>query len=200
MTGGPFYFAFLEAPMRNPDPLLRSADSVLALIDIQERFRPGIAGMAELIGRTEILARAAIRLGVPILATEQYPKALGPTVAEIKRWLPDSQAYTPKMRFSSAACAPFSEALAASGRKQVVLAGIETHVCVMQTALELAASGYSVFVAEDAVSSRKPSDRQAALERMARHGVERITVEMAVFEWLREAGTPEFKELQALIK
>lgn len=186
--------------MRNPDPLLRSAGSVLALIDIQERFRPTIAGIADLIARTEILVRAAIRLGIPILATEQYPKALGPTVAEIKRWLPDSHAYLPKTCFSSAACAPFAEALAATGRKQVLLAGIETHVCVLQTALELSASGHSVYVAEDAVSSRKPADRMAALERMSRHGVERITSEMAVFEWLREAGTPEFKEIQALIK
>jgi nicotinamidase-related amidase len=186
--------------MSNPDPLLRSADSVLAIIDIQEKFRPTIAGIDDLIKRTEILARAAIRLGVPVLATEQYPKALGATVPEIKRWLPDSQAYLPKMCFSSAACDPFREALAATGRKQVVLAGIETHVCVLQTALELAASGYSIYVVEDAVSSRHSADRQAALERMSRHGVERITAEMAVFEWLRQAGTPEFKELQALIK
>jgi len=186
--------------MSNPDSLLRSGDSVLALIDIQERFRPSIAGLDEVIRRTEILARAALRLGVPVLATEQYPKALGPTVPEIKRWLPDSQAYLPKMCFSSAACDPFREALTATGRRQIVLAGIETHVCVLQTALQLAASGYSVHVVEDAVSSRKAADRQTALERMSRHGVERITSEMAVFEWLREAGTPEFKELQALIK
>ncbi len=186
--------------MSNPDSLLRSGDSVLALIDIQEKFRPTIAGLDEVIRRIEILARAALRLGVPVLATEQYPKALGPTVSEIKRWLPDSQAYLPKMCFSSAACDPFRAALTEAGRKQIVLAGIETHVCVLQTALELAASGYSVYVVEDAVSSRKAADRQAALERMSRHGVERITSEMAVFEWLREAGTPEFKELQALIK
>ncbi len=186
--------------MNDPDPLLRSADSVLAIIDIQEKFRPTIAGIDALIRRTEILARAAIRLGVPVLATEQYPKALGATVPEIKRWLPDSQAYLPKMCFSSAACDPFREGLAATGRKQVVLAGIETHVCVLQTALELAAAGYSVFVVEDAVSSRSTADRQVALERMSRHGVERITTEMAVFEWLRQAGTPDFKELQALIK
>jgi nicotinamidase-related amidase len=186
--------------MSDPGFLLSAADSVLALIDIQEKFRPSIAGIEDVIRRIEILARAALRLGVPVLATEQYPKALGPTVPEIKRWLPDSQAYLPKMCFSSTACHPFREALAGTGRKQVVLAGIETHVCVLQTALELAASGYSVYVVEDAVSSRKPADRQAALERMSRHGVERITAEMAVFEWLREAGTPEFKELQALIK
>jgi nicotinamidase-related amidase len=186
--------------MSNPGSLLSAADSVLVLIDIQEKFRPTIAGIDDMIKRTAILARAAVRLGVPILATEQYPKALGPTVPELKCCLPDSQAYLPKMCFSSAACVPFREALAAAGRKQVVLAGIETHVCVLQTALELVASGHSVYVVEDAVSSRKLSDRQAALERMSRRGVERITSEMALFEWLRQAGTPEFKEIQALIK
>jgi len=186
--------------MSDPGSLLSAADSVLALIDIQEKFRPSIIGFDEIIHRIEILARSALRMGVPTLVTEQYPKALGPTVSEIKRWLPDSQAFLPKLCFSSAACDPFREALAATGRKQVLLAGIEAHVCVMQTALELAASGYSVYVADDAVSSRKLSDRVAALERMARHGVERITSEMAIFEWLRKAGTPEFKELQALIK
>jgi nicotinamidase-related amidase len=186
--------------MSDPGSLLNAADSVLVLIDIQEKFQPTIAGIDEVIKRTVILARAAVRLGVPILATEQYPKALGLTVPEIKRWLPVSQAYLPKMCFSSAACVPFREALAAAGRMQVVLAGIETHICVLQTALELAASGHSVYVVEDAVSSRKLSDRQAALERMSRHGVERVTAEMALFEWLREAGTPEFKEIQALIK
>jgi nicotinamidase-related amidase len=186
--------------MPAPDSLLRSSDSVLAIIDVQEKFRPTIAGIDDLIQRTEILARAAVRLGIPVLATEQYPKALGPTVPEIKRWLPGTQAYHPKLCFSSLACDPFREALASSGRKQVVLAGIETHVCVLQTGMELLASGYSLYVAEDAVSSRKASDRAAALERLARHGAERITAEMALFEWLRQAGTPEFKEVQALIK
>jgi nicotinamidase-related amidase len=186
--------------MPKPDSLLKAADSVLAIIDIQEKFRPTIADIDGVIKRTEILARAAVRLGVPVLATEQYPKALGATVPEIKRWLPDSQAYLPKMCFSSQASDPFRDALKATGRSQVVLAGIETHVCVLQTAMELLAAGHAVYVVEDAVSSRKPADRAAALERLARNGAERITSEMAIFEWLRQAGTPEFKELQALIK
>lgn len=186
--------------MRVSDPLLQSADSVLVLIDIQEKLGPSIDGMEDLVKRAEILARAAVRLGVPVLATEQYPKALGPTFPSVKRWLPDSQAYFPKLTFSCLACDPFRAAMEASGRKQVVLAGIETHVCVVQTGLQLLASGYAVYVVEDAVSSRYPADREAALDRLARHGAERITTEMAVFEWLREAGTPEFKELQGLIK
>ena len=186
--------------MRASDSLLRSADSILAIIDIQEKLSPSIDGMEDLVKRTEVLARAAVRLGVPVLATEQYPKALGPTLPAIKRWLPETQAFYPKLAFSCLACDPFRSAMEASGRKQVVLAGIETHVCVVQTGLQLLEAGYSVFVVEDAVSSRRPGDRAAALDRLARHGAERITTEMALFEWLRQAGTPEFKELQALIK
>lgn len=180
--------------------LLNVSDSVLALIDIQEKFRPTIAGMEDLIRRAQILARAAVRMGVPVLVTEQYAKALGPTSPEIKQVLPDSQAYPEKLCFSSVGCDPFRGSLAASKRKQVVMAGIETHVCVMQTGLELLAEGYAVYVVADAVSSRKGSDREAALRRLERHGAELVTTEMVIFEWLRKAGTPEFKELQALIK
>ena len=186
--------------MSKPNTLLNVSDSVLALIDIQEKFRPVITGMEDLIRRAQALVRAAVRMGVPVLATEQYAKALGPTAPEIKQYLPDSQAYPDKLCFSSLGCEPFRNALQASGRKQVVMTGIETHVCVMQTGLELLAAGYSVYVVADAVSSRKGSDREAALNRMERHGAELVTTEMVVFEWLRKAGTAEFKELQALIK
>jgi nicotinamidase-related amidase len=186
--------------MSKHDPLLKSADAVLILIDIQEKFRPSIPGLEALIERTEILVRSAVRLGIPVLATEQYPKALGNTVPELREWLPDNQAYLPKLRFSAYGCEALRQGLEASKRKQVVLAGIETHVCVLQTGLELLASGYSVFVVTDAVSSRSAMDKGAGLRRLEKHGAELITSEMAVFEWLREAGTPEFKELQSLIK
>lgn len=195
--------------------LLRAEDSVLLLVDIQERFRGAVAGMDGVVARSVILVKAALRLGIPVLASEQYPKALGSTVAELRSILPGSEdpeagPYFPKMCFSAAGCDPLRARLAAlsgtgagSGaakRRQVVLAGVEAHVCVLQTALELQAGGLSVHVVEDAVASRKGDDREAALRRMERHGVERVTSEMAVFEWLRRAGTPEFKELQALIK
>jgi nicotinamidase-related amidase len=187
--------------MANPgNPLLTASDSVLILVDIQEKFRAAIAGMEDLACRAGILTRAAVRLGIPVLASEQYPQALGPTIPELRRWLPENQAYFPKMRFSSLGCEPLRQALAATGRRQVLLAGIEAHVCVMQSGMELMAEGFRVYVAVDAVSSRKAPDRDAALRRLERHGAELVTSEMAVFEWLRQAGTPEFKELQALIK
>lgn len=181
-------------------PLLRAGDSVLLLVDIQERFRPSISGMDGVIRRGGILVKAASRLGIPVLASEQYPKALGPTVEEIRSLLPNPATVFPKMCFSAAGCEPLSAALKLTGRRQIVLCGVEAHVCVLQTALELQVAGFAVHAVEDAVASRTGSDREAALERMVRHGVDRVTTEMAVFEWLRQAGTPEFKELQALIK
>ena len=180
--------------------MLRAADSTLLLVDIQERFRPAISGMGGVIRRSCILVQAAKRLGVPVFATEQYPKALGATVEEIRGLLPDPASVFPKMCFSAAGCEPLFARLKASGRGQVVLCGVEAHVCVLQTALELQVAGYAVHVVDDAVASRAESDREAALHRMVRHGADRVTTEMVVFEWLRQAGTPEFKELRALIK
>jgi nicotinamidase-related amidase len=186
--------------MSKQDGLLKAEDSVLLLVDIQEKFRPGIEGMEALSKRAEILVRGAVRLGIPVLATEQYPKALGDTLPELREWLPDNQAYHAKLVFSAYACEDLRHALEACKRKQVVLVGVETHVCVLQTGLELLAAGYSVHVVSDAVSSRRNSDRDAGLHRLERHGAELVTAEMCLFEWLRVAGTQEFKELQSLIK
>lgn len=186
--------------MSKVDLLLRASDSTLLVVDLQEKFRPGVAGIQGVIGHTQSLVRGAIRLGIPVVATEQYPKALGQTVAEVRGLLPDSQVYFPKLCFSAYGCEPLKESLSALAKRQVVVVGLETHVCVLQTCLELIADTFSVFVVVDAVSSRKDSDRDAALKRLEKHGAELVTTEMVLFEWLRVAGTPEFKELQALIK
>src|SRR5690606_21265185 len=175
--------------------LLAASDSLLILVDIQEKFRPAITGMEDLVRRAEILTRSAIRLGIPVLVSEQYPKALGPTVPELRRWLPENQVYFPKMCFSSLGCDPLRQALTDAGRRQVVLAGIEAHVCVMQTGLDLIGAGFRVYVAVDAVSSRKAADRESALRRLERRGAALVTTEMAVIEWLGKATTTEFKEI-----
>lgn len=192
--------------------LIRAEDSVLLLVDIQERFRAAVPDMDRVIRRSVVLLKAALRLGVPVLASEQYPKALGTTVEEIRGLLPDASSTAaassassldivfPKLCFSAVGCAPLLARLQSLGRHQVVLGGVEAHVCVLQTALELAGSGLEVYVVEDAVASRADTDRAAALARLACHGAERVTSEMVVFEWLRKAGTPEFKDVQALIK
>lgn len=180
--------------------LLNASDSVLMLVDIQEKFRPVVEGIEDVIRHGQTLVRAAVRLGIPVLASEQYPKALGSTASELRRFLPEDQVYFPKLCFSAAGCEPLLAGLKATGRKQVVMAGVETHVCVLQTGLELMAAGYSVFIVADAVGSRRAPDRELALSRLEKHGAEPVSTEMAVFEWLRVAGTAEFKELHALVK
>jgi isochorismate hydrolase len=192
---------FKEADMaKTGDSLLKASDSALLIVDIQEKFRPVVPGIEGVIRNAEILARAAVRLKIPVLASEQYPKGLGATVAELRQWLPADQEYSHKLRFSALGSDSVREGLKAAGRGQVVMTGLETHVCVMQSGLELMAAGYSLYLVADAVASRKSPDREAALQRLQRHGAELVTTEMVVFEWLRAAGTPEFKELQALVK
>jgi len=148
----------------------------------------------------QILIQAARKLAVPVLVTEQYPKALGATAAELKARLPEDQVYFPKLCFSAMGCEPFVTALEKTGRKSVVLFGVETHVCILQTGLELLAAGYTVYVVAEAVSSRKLIDKELALKRLRRAGAELLSTEMVLFEWLRVSGTAEFKEIQALVK
>ena len=186
--------------MAHPMRLTREG-STLVVADVQERLFAAMDAehREEVVKNLKVLAFTARRLGLPIVVTEQYPKGLGHTLPELREALGAIEPLE-KVTFSCCDTEGFTARLKAAKTKQVILAGIETHVCVMQTGLELLASGYSVYVVTDAVSSRKGSDRDAALQRLARHGAELVTTEMVVFEWLRKAGTAEFKELQALIK
>jgi nicotinamidase-related amidase len=143
--------------------------------------------------------RAAERLAIPVLISEQYPKGLGPTVGELLALAP-ADAQVEKIHFSCAFSPEAKGRLDALGRKQVVIAGIEAHVCVLQTALGLKEAGYEVAVVADACSSRDPNNHRLAMDRMAANGIEVVSVEMACFEWLHCAGTPEFKDVSRLIK
>lgn len=181
--------------------LLDPERSLLVFIDVQERFASAIADLPGVAARTALLAKASARLGIPVLATEQYPKALGKTLPVLAEVLPPTTQVFEKMAFSAFDVPAFAEAVRESRCSQVLLCGVETHVCVLQTALDaLANLDAQVCVVKDAVASRHSSDRDAGLERMAMAGVHLVTAEMVVFEWLRKAGTPEFKELQALVK
>jgi nicotinamidase-related amidase len=189
-------------PQRSPS-LLDAARSVLVIVDAQEKFAAAIADLEAVGARIAILAKAAARLGVPVIVSEQYSKALGPTLADIRAALPEGAPVIEKICFSCGDSAEWNATLAtlktrfAAKRDQLVLCGVEAHVCVLQTALDLARHpDAAIYVVEDAVSSRKA----AALRRLEAHGVQAVTTEMVVFEWLREAGRPEFKELQGLIK
>jgi nicotinamidase-related amidase len=179
--------------------LLDRNRTVLVLIDVQERLFPSMHENQRMLERIDLLLSAAKLLNVPLLLTEQYPKGLGNTLEAIRRILPEVQPLV-KMDFSCASAPGFKERLSSLRRDQILLAGIETHVCVAQTALGLASGGEKVFVAADATSSRRSSDAQIALQRLDRCGLAITTAEAAVFEWLRRAGTEEFKLLQPKIK
>jgi nicotinamidase-related amidase len=144
--------------------------------------------------------RAARRLGVPLLVTEQYPRGIGPTVPELAALATPAETVE-KIDFACTAEPTVRDRLGLlAPRRQAVLCGIEAHVCVLQSALGLAAAGWSVTVVEDAVSSRRAADRDAGLRRLAAAGVTVATVEMVMFEWLGRAGTDAFRDLLKLIK
>jgi isochorismate hydrolase len=185
---------------KSGDVLVKLKDSVLLLVDIQEKFAPVISGMEGVVRNAGILLQAAKKLGVPALASEQYPQALGRTVPELRLHMEEASAYFPKMCFSAVDCEPLFTRLHRTGRRRVLITGVESHVCVLQSAFAFMDKGFTVFVVADAVSSRREWDRDMALRRMEKHGVEIVTTEMVIFEWLRVAGTPEFKSVQALIK
>lgn len=179
--------------------LLDRDRSVLLVVDIQERLAPAIAGGEAVVARAAFLLEAAARLGVPVVASEQYPKGLGHTVPALRPLL-EGAAVFPKTAFSAARDPEIARHLRGLGRPQVVLTGMETHVCVLQTALGLKEAGYAVAVAADAVGSRHPERRLLGLERMRAEGVVIADSEMAAFEWLGEAGTPVFREVSRLIR
>ena len=180
--------------------LLEAKKSSLLVVDVQERLLPAMADGDAVLRHCGILLQAAATLNVPVTISEQYPKGLGPTVAGLRS---NQASVFEKMTFSCWREAGLKQHfidLHEGGRPLVVIAGIEAHVCVLQTAIDLRAAGFGVFLVADAVSSRQQRSAELALERMRDIGVQVASTEMVVFEWLEKAGTPEFKVLSKLIK
>ena len=181
--------------------LIHADNSCLIVIDMQERLVAAMQAPARTIRNARILITAAQELAVPVLLTEQYPKGLGATVPELAKAATAAHAaILPKMHFSCMEDQDFATAFAATGRKQAVIAGMEAHICVMQTAISLMDQSYEVFVVTDATSSRTLESEKACLDRLQACGAGIVTTEMVVFEWLGRAGTPAFKALLPLIK
>jgi len=179
--------------------LLRRDEAVLIVIDTQEKLHRVIADAHAAMRNIAHLAEGARRLGVPILVTEQYPKGVGPTTPEVRAAAGDAPTIE-KHEFGSFHNEAFRAALAPYANKTLILCGFETHVCVMQTALQARAQGHRVFVVADAVGSRSPWDKQLALERMREARCAIVSTEMALFELLGTSDDPEFKTIQKLIK
>lgn len=178
---------------------IRNEKSCLLVVDVQSRLLPAIAAPERVVANTAVLIQAARRLNVPILVSEQNPRGLGTTVEALAAMVsPDEVAA--KMHFSCLGDDGFGRRLAALGRSQAVVVGIEAHVCVLQTALDLVADDHAVFVVADATGSRAPDNHALAMARLRAAGAAIVSTEMVVFEWLEKAGTPEFRALTALIK
>ncbi len=181
--------------------ILRREDALLVVVDMQEPFLRGIHDRERLVGNVRLLVEAAAVMRVPVIPTVQYAERMGGVVPEIAQALGDTVGVPlDKMCFSCAGAAGFLESVASSGRRQILLCGVETHICVSQTALDLAALGYQVHVAADAVSARSLEKHKLGMERMRDSGVLPCAAEAAVYELLRQAGTPEFKAILALVK
>lgn len=174
--------------------LLRKEKSCLILIDVQEKLAPYIKHVDQLIHNCQWLMRLATELDVPLLITEQYVRGLGPTIEPLRKLMP-GKTEIDKLSFSCARDSSFQKHWQLINKKQAVLMGIETHVCVLQTALDLRLMGVDVFVVVDAVGSRHSHDHDYALQRLQQAGVQLVTHEMVFFEWLEQAGTPTFKTL-----
>ena len=179
--------------------LIRRDDSLLLVVDIQQKLAPAIHDAERVTANSVRLLEAARQLAIPAFVSEQYVRGLGPSTAAIQKAAVDARFFE-KTHFSCAAEPGVLELLRAAKRPQIILTGTEAHVCVLQSAFGLLASGFEVFLVADATSSRTPENRSAAIERMRAGGIQIVTTEMVFFEWLDQAGTEQFRALLPLIK
>lgn len=179
--------------------LLEAAKSCLLVVDVQPRLLKAMDAPRQVVAGCSLMMKAAEVLDVPVIVSEQYPEGLGPTVEPLAELAP-ADGFFPKLDFSCARNTAIRGKIDVVGRPQIVIAGIEAHVCVLQTAVDLQREGFACFVAADATSSRMAANHAAAMARMRGAGVEVVTSEMVVFEWLGRAGTPQFKELNKLLR
>jgi nicotinamidase-related amidase len=173
--------------------------AVLVVVDIQEKFRDLIHGMDQVVAGSSRLIRCCQTMDIPVVVTEHYPRGLGVTLSEIRRLIKPFECIE-KTHFSCAGNQEFNDTLKKIGGNQIILCGIETHVCIYQTAFDLMRQGKQVAVAVDAVSSCSPSDREIGLKRMSEIGVQSMSVQMLMFEILKKAGTEQFKKVAPLLK
>lgn len=179
--------------------LLRAERSLLFIVDVQAGLAAAVAAAERRLERLRLLLAAAERLAVPVVVSEHYPAGLGHTDLRLLP-LPDGTTVHGKISFSCWREPALKAAIEAAGRPQIVLAGMEAHVCVLQTALDLQAAGFAVHLAADATGSREEADRGLAFERLARRGCEIVSSEMVAFEWLERGDTADFKALIGAIK
>jgi isochorismate hydrolase len=182
--------------------LCQATASQLLIIDIQERLCSTMHEkvLKQVLKNTNILSEAANKLAIPIIRTEQYPKGLGPTHAKILSHAGDTHTVYEKTCFSGCGASGMENHLRDIHRPQIIVTGMEAHICVLQTAMELQALGKQVFVVQDAVISRNKHNFRNAIERLRQAGIVVSNTESVLFEWLKDAANPQFKELSKLIR
>lgn len=179
--------------------MLEADKCVLVVIDIQEKLAQLMYQKEALFDNAQKLIKGMQILEIPIIVTEQYPKGLGPTIPQITALFPRFKPL-PKIAFSCCGDEGFQKELLTTNRPQILICGIETHVCVYQTTVDLLASGYDVHVVADAVSSRTAENREIGVQRVRDEGAKITSVEMALFELMKVAGGPKFKEISNILK
>lgn len=177
-------------------------NSVLLVIDVQKKLTSVMPNkvMERLTNNSKLLIKTASLLSIPVIVTRQYPKGLGPIEEEIAETLDNNTLEYEKTCFSCAGVSELMDALEKSGRKQVIITGIEAHICVMQTALDLKDKDYNVFVVTDAVASRQRENYENAIHRLTQSGITCINSESVVFEWLQDASHQAFKTVSAMVR
>ncbi|WP_188408841.1 isochorismatase family protein [Agaricicola taiwanensis] len=190
--------------MNRPEPsqagLLVAGSSLLLVVDAQERLAAAVPDIEAVVGTTRFLLDVASLIGVPTIATEQHPEGLGPTIATLRSGL---GLIIPKLAFSALKEPVVLERileLNIEGRRQVVICGLEAHICVLQTAVDLIKRGSDVAIVADGVGSRRTHDRDIAFDRLARHGAQIVTADMVVYEWLERAGSDLFRRVLPLVR
>ena len=185
--------------MRHPNTL-DAGQTALVVIDMQESFRQAISDFVETAARIALVAHAARLLHVPVVVTEQYPKGLGRTAEEIRAALPADFEPVEKTAFSSCGAGEFVARLQRTGARHIILCGIEAHICVNQTAHDLLARGYRVHLLTDCITARAAHDKHVGLHKMQQSGALPSSIELALFELMRDAKHEQFKAIQKLIK
>lgn len=181
-------------------PTLNIEDSLLLIVDIQEKLLNAQFNKDSVLKNIQIMAETAKILEIPAVVTEQYPKGLGHTMDAVKDKLPENAVFFEKTTFNCCAADGFKEIIKGFNKNQIMICGMESHICVFQTADELMQLGYDVYLIEDAITSRKEWNYEQGISRMAFEGAVTDSTEMALFELLKSAKHPHFKEVQSLIK
>ena len=185
---------------RDSDMTIAANETILCMIDMQEKFAPAIHAFDECLAASVKLMAAAKEMNVKTVVTEQYPKGLGQTVAPLRELFTETTERIEKLSFSCFGSESFRKSIMETGCRNLVIAGIESHICVLQTAIDAAERGFSVYLAADAVSSRREQDKQLALDFLRSRGVNVLSTESVIFMILGSAESPFFKNVQKIIK